>query len=523
MKRFILTVLALLLCGCTSPMQELIKSYEKGASREVAPYLNHENVRVREEAIKLYVKLGNCDAAVYGKQRDSSKDVRMELAKSLKACNTLESMNTLRGLLNDTSSIVKRYAVDSAVSNDSCKSDCLRLLRNLLNDEDSFVRLAAARALYNRFPEESRLAVVESLSSRNHYVKKEAVETLAFFKNPDNVYYLAEFINDPDISVRLAARKSIEAIMGRVMSQQELARIASKEQLDRTPSEPRQPVPVSTRTKEQAADVPQLSDFGLGKTGRTNRNAVAVVIGNRDYSSIDIPRVDYAVRDAQIMRQIFRDVMGVPEDNIKYVENAKSSDFNKIFGTAGEARGLLFNWSTPESDVYVYYSGHGAPDTTVKDAYFVPVDSDINFIRLNGYPVKQLYANLGSLKVKSVTVIIDACFSGISQAGKIIGAASPVFVDVSDSYTLAGSNMVVFTSSKSDEISSWDNKNRFGLFTYHFVNGFKEADSNSDGVITANEMSRYLAEKVPYTARRLINREQSPQVFGNKDMVLIRK
>ncbi len=223
------------------------------------------------------------------------------------------------------------------------------------------------------------------------------------------------------------------------------------------------------------------------------------------------------------MKQLFSDVIGVSEDNIKYVENAKSSEFNKIFGTATDAKGLLFNWTMPESDVYVYYSGHGAPDTSSKDAYFVPVDSDVNFIKLNGYPVKQLYKNLGSLNVKSITVIIDACFSGISQAGKIISAASPVFVDVSDSYDAIGTNMVVFTSSKSEEISSWDNKHKFGLFTYHFVRGFKEADANGDGFITVNEMERYLSEKVPYYARRSVNREQTPQVFGIKDIVLIKK
>ncbi|MCI0473891.1 MAG: caspase family protein, partial [Ignavibacteria bacterium] len=183
----------------------------------------------------------------------------------------------------------------------------------------------------------------------------------------------------------------------------------------------------------------------------------------------------------------------------------------------------LFNWTVPESDVYIYYSGHGAPDMASKDAYFVPVDSDVNFIKLNGYPVKQLYKNLGNLNVKSVTVIIDACFSGISQAGKIISSASPVFVNVSDSYTAVGENMIVFTSSKSEEISSWDSKNKFGLFTYHFVNGFKEADNDGDGVITVSEMGRYLSQKVPYYARRSVNREQTPQVFGNKDKVLIIK
>lgn len=526
---FLISALLSQILACTVPMIEVRNSFEKGDKKDVASYIDNSDPMVVQEAIKLYISMGGCDSTVLNKYSNANKDIRLALAKNLKACNSKESMNALMYLLKDSEPLVKKYAIESAADNDHCTKECMYLIRKLLNEGDNFVRLSAARALYKRFPEEARQAVTTSLLSKNFYVKKEAIEAIAVFKNPKDVVYLAEFANDSDSTIRIAAMMAAEAITGHSFSPEELAKMNQPD--NRSIKLDRQSNIILTektsydnkKNKMVEENIPSLGDFGLSKSGKVNKKAYAVIIGNRDYSSIDIPNVDYAIRDAQIVKQVFRDVIGIEEENIYYIENAKSSDFNKIFGTAIEAKGLLYNWATHESDVFIYYSGHGAPDTNNKDAYFVPIDSDVNFIRLNGYPVKQLYKNLGELKARSVTVIIDSCFSGISQAGKIIGSASPVFVDVSNPYTVANENMVVITSAKNDEISSWDNNNKYSLFTYHFVMGFKEADVDNDGVITIKAMEKYLSQKVPYAAKRLVNREQTPQVFGNKERALVAK
>ena len=45
---------------------------------------------------------------------------------------------------------------------------------------------------------------------------------------------------------------------------------------------------------------------------------------------------------------------------------------------------------------------------------------------------------------------------------------------------------------------------------------------NNDGQITADEMERYLSENVSKQAMSLYNRVQTPEVVGNKDIVLVR-
>ena len=87
-----------------------------------------------------------------------------------------------------------------------------------------------------------------------------------------------------------------------------------------------------------------------------------------------------------------------------------------------------------KSDVFVYYSGHAAPDPDSKQGYFVPVDADPNYIKETGYPVDDLYATLNKTGAISTTVVIDACFSGSSDQGMILKDISPVFIEIDNSF-----------------------------------------------------------------------------------------
>lgn len=533
-KFSILTVLKGVLCilffifsGCSGYISSVYGArmyYQQGDKEKLAKVLTSKDPNARREAVTLLIKMGECSERVYQMTADKEPNVRAALAKGLASCNNEQSMTVLLKLLEEEASLTKKNVVESLINNDFCRGECLHALRNTLDDNDAYIRISAAKVLYKRFPQESRIAIIDCLQSKIQLVRREAIENLALFNNTDDIYYLGEFLQDSDVSIRVLARKSIEKITGRPLTGEEYSKLVSKEKLS-IDSQPAKPLTSATMVKSEATpkSVSLLADFGIIKTNALNRNAIAVIIGNKDYSSVDIPNVDFALRDAQVIKEVARDVLGVPEENIIYVENARSSDFNKIFGTAQDSKGALFNYANASSNVFIYYSGHGAPDLKSGEAYIVPVDSDVNYIRLSGYSLKQLYSNLGLLNVKSITVVMDACFSGISQAGTITKSASPVFVKVVNPYTVTNSNIVIMSSSKSDEISTWDNNNHFGLFTYHFVKSLSEGDSNNDGKLTIKEIEGYVSQKVPYYAKRLMNRDQTPQVVGNKERVFIQK
>lgn len=275
-----------------------------------------------------------------------------------------------------------------------------------------------------------------------------------------------------------------------------------------------------------ALSVDVETDIPRGK--KSNPDGVAVVIGNRDYAERypDVPDVEFAVRDAAVVKEYLQSALGYKEGNILYFANATNADFRRVFGTEQVREGRLAQLVKPgKSEVFVYYSGHGAPDVQAQQGYFVPVDCAPGDVRLNGYPLELFYENLGRIEAKSFTVVIDACFSGGSQQGMLIAGASPIGIRVVNP-ALTLRNGVVFTSSSGDEISSWYPEKRHGLFTYFFLKGLQgAADGNGDGRVAAGELGAYLGDRsegVPYWARRLYQgRQQTPGVFGDSERVIL--
>ena len=260
-------------------------------------------------------------------------------------------------------------------------------------------------------------------------------------------------------------------------------------------------------------------DLDIPTTSVIRPDAIGVVIGITEYAHPDVPRVDFARRDARLMKEYLVKTMGFQEDNIISAvdREATKAAFNRIF------EGQLQNFIKPgESDVFVFYSGHGAPDVENASAYFVPHDADPNYAAQTGYSLDQFYRQLNELEARSVTVVLDACFSGGSEAGMLIQQASPIFISVENPAANL-KNGVVLTSSSGNQISSWYRDKGHGLFTYFFLKGIRgEADGDQDDRITSEEVFGYLMENVPDLARRMFNREQIPQLMGEAmDQVLV--
>ena len=261
-------------------------------------------------------------------------------------------------------------------------------------------------------------------------------------------------------------------------------------------------------------------DINIPESKVKNPNGIAVIIANKEYEDPRVPNVDYADNDGRIMKEYLIKALGYEKENIIFLLNAKKSDFERIFGTEKDYKGMLYNYLIPQkSDVFIYYTGHGAPDVETKSGYFVPVDCHPDFVRFNGYALETFYKNLLSLPARSVTVVIDACFSGASEKGMLIAKASPL-LGVVLTPAISG-KLNVFTSCGEDEISSWYPEKNHSLFTYFFLKGLQgEADLNKNNEITLGELKEYLSEKVSYWARRLFNRKQNPIFKGDKNMVI---
>ena len=167
------------------------------------------------------------------------------------------------------------------------------------------------------------------------------------------------------------------------------------------------------------------------KATLNSKDDIGVIIANGDYQYLgeEIPNVDPAYSDAESMKEYFMKGLGIKEGNIIYLRDATAAQITKVFGNEKSYKGQAFNWVKPNvSKLYVYYVGHGAPDTEKGNSYLVPSDASAQMIELSGYSLNTLYKNLSLIPAKSITVILEACFSGISQVGSLFSKASPITI-----------------------------------------------------------------------------------------------
>lgn len=229
----------------------------------------------------------------------------------------------------------------------------------------------------------------------------------------------------------------------------------------------------------------------------------------------DIPNVNPAYADAEGIKQYFMKVKGIKEGNIIYIKDATGSQLISVFGNEKSYKGKLFNYIKPKkSNVYVYYAGHGAPGDD-EDAYLVPSDTDVQSIKLTGYQLSTLYSNLSKLPAKSMTVILEACFSGGSQSGSLITKASPIFIAPTN--TFIPNNIKVIAAGSENQMASWEEDESHGLFTKYFLKAMSgEGDANKDGKVSDAELKEYLSDTTTYYARRYYGRAQQVQIHNSR-------
>ena len=198
---------------------------------------------------------------------------------------------------------------------------------------------------------------------------------------------------------------------------------------------------------------------------------------------------------------------------VRVNDKAARTDMEKYF------EAWLPNNVERDSSVFIYYSGHGTPNTKSGDAYLVPYDGDPTFIEETGYPLKRLYAALDKLPVKDITVVLDSCFSGAGGRSVLPQGAKPMVLSV-ENLMVAGGKTVVLAASSGDQTSSAYAEQGHGLLTYFFLKGLQGAgDLNKDGSIEMAELFEYVRPQVQRVARKQLNNEQTPQLLASPDLL----
>lgn len=228
------------------------------------------------------------------------------------------------------------------------------------------------------------------------------------------------------------------------------------------------------------------------------KNAYAIVIGIEKYRQ-QLPAADYAERDARTVAEYLSKVMGYPEDHIVRLLNdhATKSDMKKYLEK------WIFNNVEKGGTVFVYFSGHGAPDTATGDVFLVPYDGDPTFIDETGYSLNRLYKVLEKLPAKEIIIAIDSCFSGAGGRSVLAKGARPLVMTLNTA-PMRSDRIAVLSASSGSQISSTYEEKGHGLFTYFLLKGIKE------GHAELGNLYSYLKPQVRSIALKQYNNEQIP-------------
>lgn len=257
--------------------------------------------------------------------------------------------------------------------------------------------------------------------------------------------------------------------------------------------------------RKMIGTAPEVDD-NLPVSSQQNEEMFAIIIANENY--LNVSRVDCALNDGRTFQRYCSQVLGIPDDNIHVVEDA-------TFGQMTEQ----VNWLSRVAKAYegdakiiIYYAGHGIPDEKNGSAYLLPIDNSGNNLAA-AYSLKKLYSELGALNAKSVTLFMDACFSGAGRDDQMLTEARGVAM-VSKSENPLG-NMVVFSAARGDETAHPYLEKGHGLFTYFLLKKLKE----TKGKVTFGELDDFLRKSVSRKSIVANNKAQTPQTQCSPQML----
>tara|TARA_B110000858_G_scaffold197966_1_gene261759 strand:- start:11 stop:1453 length:1443 start_codon:yes stop_codon:yes gene_type:complete len=262
---------------------------------------------------------------------------------------------------------------------------------------------------------------------------------------------------------------------------------------------------------KESSNISFLVDNNIPANSKV-KNRYALVIGNEDYTSFQRTlsseqNVDYAVNDAKVFKEYCLKTLGVKEDNMFFLTNATAGTMHQEIDLITK----IINKVGRKAELIVYYAGHGYPDELTKVPYLIPVDVSASNLS-TAIKLDDFYKDLSATGAKSITVFLDACFTG---GGRESGLMASRGVKVKPKEGSLSGNLVVFSASSGNQSALPYHKEGHGMFTYFLLKKFQESKGN----VTLGELSEYLDENVSIKSLRVNQKEQDPTVNTSQKVI----
>lgn len=240
-------------------------------------------------------------------------------------------------------------------------------------------------------------------------------------------------------------------------------------------------------------------DINIPTSKAKQEKTFVVVIANENYE--EEVNVEFALNDGVAFSQYCTKTLGIPEQNVHVRQDAT---LNNILAEINWMQNIAKAYGD-EAKFIFYYAGHGVPDESNGTAYLLPVDGKSSIVA-TGYSIGKLYEQLNALGSKSVTVVMDACFSGAKRGEGMLASARGVAIK-SKAEAPKG-NMLVMSAAQGNETAYPYREKRHGLFTYFLLKKLQESKGNT----TFGELFDYVRTQVAQKSIVVNEKSQTPSV-----------
>ena len=250
----------------------------------------------------------------------------------------------------------------------------------------------------------------------------------------------------------------------------------------------------------------------LSKTVKSNPNALALIVGVSKYENTNAKAM-YADNDALVFKDYAIEKLGILPRKIKVLLNNKA-DEKEILLSIKEW--LRRSAKPNQSDIYVFFAGHGLASDDGKNMYLLPYDGSPRLLEKTAILRDEMFYDIKEASPRSVTVFLDTCYSGVTRNEEMLIAGRPIVIKAKEQTIPDG--FTLFTAASMDQISRPLEEAKHGMFSYFLMKGMEgDADINDDKKITALELHNYVRENVTQQS----SGSQTPELQGNKERVLV--
>lgn len=234
----------------------------------------------------------------------------------------------------------------------------------------------------------------------------------------------------------------------------------------------------------------EFIDYNIPKIDEnSNTKTFVLIIANERYPR-PLPDVPYAYNDGEVMQQYCIRTLGIPQRQVKIIEDATMQQIKKdgitwLKEIASSQKG--------DCQFIIYYAGHGLTDYD-RNPYLVPKDIDFSGIksmrkkksidvdtRMSGRDTKRLLEQciridtlcnwFNRIPVKSITMFVDATFDGNQRDGEPL-----VNMKLSEKKSKGlrlRNDMVIISAAAYDKTAFAFDEQHHGFLTYYLLKELK--------------------------------------------------